>query len=164
MCVRNRTAIHFRATVWSHAGESQLTDMHPPRIIPDGCYDCGDGFYDPTTRVVTAYAGRFLRNAGETDNIRLFLTPQMTGGVAPCLDSYWLLNASVLESQCWGDLSTIIRSQKNHLRHNTCSPPQQDNSKTISILGSILIRFWFRECFLKGFFGVAQQVCFFFHQ
>ncbi|KAK2888384.1 hypothetical protein Q8A73_019832 [Channa argus] len=47
------------------AGESQLTNLHPPRVIPDGCYDCGDGFYDPTIRVVTSYAGRFLRNAGE---------------------------------------------------------------------------------------------------
>ncbi|XP_044190026.1 MORN repeat-containing protein 5 isoform X1 [Thunnus albacares] len=46
------------------AGESQLTDLHPPRVIPDGCYDCGDGFYDPTTRVITSYLGRFLRNAG----------------------------------------------------------------------------------------------------
>ncbi|XP_069369242.1 MORN repeat-containing protein 5 isoform X2 [Paralichthys olivaceus] len=46
------------------AGESQLTDLHPPREIPDLCYDCGDGFYDPTTRVVTSYTGRFLRNAG----------------------------------------------------------------------------------------------------
>uniref|UniRef100_A0A8C5ET49 MORN repeat-containing protein 5 n=1 Tax=Gouania willdenowi TaxID=441366 RepID=A0A8C5ET49_GOUWI len=47
------------------AGESQITDFHPPRPIPDGCYDCGDGFYDPTHRVVTSYSGRFLRNAGE---------------------------------------------------------------------------------------------------
>ncbi|XP_038590052.1 MORN repeat-containing protein 5 isoform X4 [Micropterus salmoides] len=45
------------------AGESQLTDLHPPLIIPDGCYDCGDGFYDPNTRVVHSYTGRFLRNA-----------------------------------------------------------------------------------------------------
>ncbi|XP_034752648.1 MORN repeat-containing protein 5 isoform X1 [Etheostoma cragini] len=46
------------------AGESQLTDLHPPRLIPDGCYDCGDGFYDPNSRVVTSHTGRFLRNAG----------------------------------------------------------------------------------------------------
>jgi hypothetical protein len=36
----------------------------PPRTIPDGCYDCGDGFYNPETRIVTSYAGKFLRNAG----------------------------------------------------------------------------------------------------
>lgn len=47
------------------SGESQLTDRHPPLVIPAGCYDCGDGFYDPATRVVTTYDGDFLRNAGE---------------------------------------------------------------------------------------------------
>ncbi|XP_073770088.1 MORN repeat-containing protein 5 isoform X2 [Danio rerio] len=46
------------------AGESQLTDPDPPRVIPDGCYDTGDGFYDPNTRVVKGYDGNFLRNAG----------------------------------------------------------------------------------------------------
>ena len=29
------------------AGRSQLTDRHPPRDIPSGHYDTGDGFYDP---------------------------------------------------------------------------------------------------------------------
>ncbi|KAG7266495.1 hypothetical protein CRUP_016867 [Coryphaenoides rupestris] len=49
------------------AGESQLTDTHPARLVPAGCYDCGDGFYDPVSRVVSTYAeGRFLRSAGET--------------------------------------------------------------------------------------------------
>eukprot|EP00069_Balaena_mysticetus_P004493 bmy_04589T0 len=33
------------------AGISQLTNMDPPRKIPPGCYDCGDGFYNPTTRI-----------------------------------------------------------------------------------------------------------------
>lgn len=47
------------------SGESQLTDRHPPLVIPAGCYDCGDGFYDPDTRVVTTYDDDFLRNAGE---------------------------------------------------------------------------------------------------
>uniref|UniRef100_A0A3Q4BZS1 MORN repeat-containing protein 5 n=1 Tax=Mola mola TaxID=94237 RepID=A0A3Q4BZS1_MOLML len=55
------------------AGESQLTDRHPAPVIPHGCYDCGDGFYDPVTRVVTSFAGRFLRNAGELENILLCL-------------------------------------------------------------------------------------------
>ncbi|XP_035463241.1 MORN repeat-containing protein 5 isoform X1 [Scophthalmus maximus] len=50
------------------AGESQLTDLHPPRVIPDSCYDCGDGFYDPTTRVITSYAGQFLRNADDEEH------------------------------------------------------------------------------------------------
>ncbi|XP_038405395.1 MORN repeat-containing protein 5 isoform X9 [Canis lupus familiaris] len=44
------------------AGISQLTNMDPPRKIPQGCYDCGDGFYNPTTRVVKDYRNRFLRN------------------------------------------------------------------------------------------------------
>lgn len=38
--------------------------MDPPRKIPIGCYDCGDGFYDPRTRVIKDYRNRFLRNAG----------------------------------------------------------------------------------------------------
>ncbi|XP_029941485.1 MORN repeat-containing protein 5 [Salarias fasciatus] len=50
------------------SGESQITNLHPPRTIPDGCFDCGDGFYDPTTRVVTSYTGRFLRNADDSEH------------------------------------------------------------------------------------------------
>ena len=36
----------------SFQGISQLTNMDPPRKIPPGCYDCGDGFYNPNTRIV----------------------------------------------------------------------------------------------------------------
>ncbi|KAM6902139.1 MORN repeat-containing protein 5 [Xenentodon cancila] len=50
------------------SGESQMTDLHPPRTIPRGCYDCGDGFYDPSTRVVTSYGGRFLRSADDSEH------------------------------------------------------------------------------------------------
>ncbi|XP_030598826.1 MORN repeat-containing protein 5 isoform X2 [Archocentrus centrarchus] len=50
------------------AGKSQITDLHPPRAIPDRCYDCGDGFYNPKTRVVTDYTGRFLRNADDQEH------------------------------------------------------------------------------------------------
>uniref|UniRef100_A0A8B9CWY7 MORN repeat-containing protein 5 n=1 Tax=Anser brachyrhynchus TaxID=132585 RepID=A0A8B9CWY7_9AVES len=46
------------------AGISQLTNLDPPRKIPAGCYDCGDGFYNPETRIVIDYKLRFLRNAG----------------------------------------------------------------------------------------------------
>ena len=46
------------------AGRSQLTNNVPPLDIPAGCYDCGDGFYDPNSRVVVDYLGMFLRNAG----------------------------------------------------------------------------------------------------
>ena len=45
-------------------GRSQLTNRVPPRDIPEGCYDCGDGFYDPKSRVVVDYNKKFLRNAG----------------------------------------------------------------------------------------------------
>ncbi|NWS73121.1 MORN5 protein, partial [Crotophaga sulcirostris] len=45
------------------AGISQLTNLDPPRKIPEGCYDCGDGFYNPETRVIVDYKLRFLRNA-----------------------------------------------------------------------------------------------------
>ncbi|CAH8493905.1 unnamed protein product [Schistosoma mattheei] len=46
------------------AGRSQIVDKEPRTQIPDGCYDTGDGFYNPLTRVVTDYNGCFLRNAG----------------------------------------------------------------------------------------------------
>jgi hypothetical protein len=50
--------------IWFFSGRSQLTNRVPPRDIPEGCYDCGDGFYDPKTRVVVDYNQKFLRNAG----------------------------------------------------------------------------------------------------
>lgn len=59
------------------SGESQLTNADPPPDIPDGCYDCGDGFYDPKTRVVTAYTGRFLRNAGKVAGVMIELCVEM---------------------------------------------------------------------------------------
>ncbi|XP_034997232.2 MORN repeat-containing protein 5 isoform X2 [Hippoglossus stenolepis] len=61
------------------AGESQLTDLHPPRVIPDLGYDCGDGFYDPTTRVVTSYTGRFLRNADDSEHEWIVRTCRKAG-------------------------------------------------------------------------------------
>ncbi|KAG5211183.1 MORN repeat-containing protein 5 isoform X3 [Ovis aries] len=50
------------------AGISQLTNMDPPRKIPPGCYDCGDGFYNPNTRIVKDYKYRFLRNADDDEH------------------------------------------------------------------------------------------------
>ncbi|KAF8571709.1 hypothetical protein P879_03102 [Paragonimus westermani] len=44
------------------AGRSQLVDKEPAREIPEGCYDTGDGFYDPVKRTVMDYTGKFLRN------------------------------------------------------------------------------------------------------
>ena len=46
-------------------GRSQLTNQVPPRAIPSNSYDCGDGFYNPETRIVCDYIGEFLRNAGK---------------------------------------------------------------------------------------------------
>uniref|UniRef100_A0A8C3M3D5 MORN repeat containing 5 n=1 Tax=Chrysolophus pictus TaxID=9089 RepID=A0A8C3M3D5_CHRPC len=50
------------------AGISQLTNLDPPRKIPAGCYDCGDGFYNPETRVVSDYELKFLRNADDEEH------------------------------------------------------------------------------------------------
>ncbi|XP_074067751.1 MORN repeat-containing protein 5 isoform X2 [Macrotis lagotis] len=50
------------------AGISQLTNMDPPRKIPQGYYDCGDGFYDPEARVIRDYKKRFLRNADDDEH------------------------------------------------------------------------------------------------
>ena len=48
------------------SGRSQLTNTVPPRKIPEGCYDCGDGFYNPETRIVNSYEHKFIRNAGKS--------------------------------------------------------------------------------------------------
>lgn len=53
-----------RSCILFPIGRSQLTNRIPPRVIPEGCYDCGDGFYNPTTRVVSDYGHKFLRNTG----------------------------------------------------------------------------------------------------
>ncbi|XP_026716385.1 MORN repeat-containing protein 5 isoform X2 [Athene cunicularia] len=47
---------------------SQFTNLDPPRKIPEGCYDCGDGFYNPETRVIVDYKLRFLRNADDEEH------------------------------------------------------------------------------------------------
>lgn len=59
----------------SMIGESQLTNEDPSLVIPDGCYDCGDGFYNPVSRVVTDYAGNFLRTAGKMIYLLNVVTP-----------------------------------------------------------------------------------------
>lgn len=50
------------------AGRSQLTNQSPPREIPENCYDCGDGFYNPQSRIVNNYNGTFLRNADDDEH------------------------------------------------------------------------------------------------
>lgn len=37
------------------AGESYTTADQPPREIPEGYYDTGDGYFDPETKVVFKY-------------------------------------------------------------------------------------------------------------
>jgi hypothetical protein len=65
-------------------GRSQLTNLTPSREIPVGCYDCGDGFYNPSTRVVNTYEGKFLRNAGT------YTGPSVDSSIADWLfDSYF---------------------------------------------------------------------------
>lgn len=70
------------------AGRSQLTNRIPPREIPSGCYDCGDGFYNPVTRVVVDYNMKFLRNSGKftkltLSNGKLTLTEKLIVLLAP---------------------------------------------------------------------------------
>ena len=47
-------------------GRSQLANQDPPPAIPQGMYDCGDGFYDPLARKIISYDMVFLRNTGES--------------------------------------------------------------------------------------------------
>ncbi|PAA61479.1 hypothetical protein BOX15_Mlig026783g1 [Macrostomum lignano] len=50
------------------AGRSQLTNRIPPREIPKGCYDCGESFYNPNTRVVMNPNMKFVRNADDDEH------------------------------------------------------------------------------------------------
>mmetsp|Transcript_14127 Transcript_14127/g.29813 ORF Transcript_14127/g.29813 Transcript_14127/m.29813 type:complete len:165 (+) Transcript_14127:475-969(+) len=43
------------------AGDSQLTDAHPPVRIPAGTYDTGDGYFHEAEQKVYDYDGNFLR-------------------------------------------------------------------------------------------------------
>nr|XP_035963707.1 MORN repeat-containing protein 5 isoform X2 [Halichoerus grypus] len=62
------------------AGISQLTNMDPPRKIPQGCYDCGDGFYNPATRIVKDYRNRFLRNAALPLPLQMMMSTSGSSG------------------------------------------------------------------------------------
>ena len=37
-------------------------DINGPKNIPEGTYDIGDGFYDPTKRIICKYNGEFKRD------------------------------------------------------------------------------------------------------
>jgi hypothetical protein len=39
-----------------------VNNIEGPRLIPTGTYDIGDGFYDPTKRMICNYDGSFKRN------------------------------------------------------------------------------------------------------
>ena len=63
-------------SVYLFKGRSQLANQDPPPAIPEGMYDCGDGFYDPVTRKITNYDMVFLRNTGKftTNGIKICKT------------------------------------------------------------------------------------------
>ncbi|XP_027543187.1 MORN repeat-containing protein 5 isoform X1 [Neopelma chrysocephalum] len=61
-------------------GIPQLTNLDPPKTIPEGCYDCGDGFYNPETRVVVDYKFTFLRNADDDEHEWITRTCRKAGG------------------------------------------------------------------------------------
>ncbi|XP_028514494.1 MORN repeat-containing protein 5 [Exaiptasia diaphana] len=50
------------------AGRCLVSNMIPPRVIPHGMYDSGDGFYDPAKRVLYTYDMRFLRTADDEEH------------------------------------------------------------------------------------------------
>ncbi|XP_037547895.1 MORN repeat-containing protein 5 [Nematolebias whitei] len=66
--VNDRRFYSERCNGFRPAGESQLSNIHPPPAIPVGCYDCADGFYDPKTRVITSYSGTYLRRADNSEH------------------------------------------------------------------------------------------------
>lgn len=73
----NRTPIHFMNSMCL-AGHEHLVNKEPRHEIPEGCYDCGDGFYNPKTRVVVDYSNKFLRNAGKKILIHFLRNPLFT--------------------------------------------------------------------------------------
>ena len=50
----HRYAVEYE-TELRPAGQSLITPEDPPRKIPDGFYDAGDGFYNPRTRMICNY-------------------------------------------------------------------------------------------------------------
>ena len=45
------------------AGDSQITNLHPPHRIPVGTYDTGDGYFNEADGKVYDYEGEVLRDA-----------------------------------------------------------------------------------------------------
>jgi len=45
-------------------------DIRGPKEIPEGTYDIGDGYYDPTKRTVFEYDGQFKRELGDPEEIK----------------------------------------------------------------------------------------------
>ena len=41
--------------------------MEGPKNIPEGTYDLGDGFYDPTKRIICNYNGEAMRDLGNEE-------------------------------------------------------------------------------------------------
>ena len=42
-------------------------EMDGPKNIPEGTYDLGDGFYDPTKRIICNYNGEAMRDLGNDE-------------------------------------------------------------------------------------------------
>lgn len=51
----DRTFFRERVEGLRPADDEQLTNEHPPRHIPKGCYDIGRGYYSPLDGLVYAY-------------------------------------------------------------------------------------------------------------
>ena len=65
----DRTFFRERVEGLRPAGDEQITNEHPPRVIPKSTYDIGRGFYNPTTGNVYSYdnelIGRLQRETEE---------------------------------------------------------------------------------------------------
>uniref|UniRef100_A0A8C4NEY8 MORN repeat-containing protein 5 n=1 Tax=Eptatretus burgeri TaxID=7764 RepID=A0A8C4NEY8_EPTBU len=60
---RHRQYYTERCNGFKPAGLTQLTHSPSARDIPEGCYECHDGFYNPNTREVSTYEHKLLRYA-----------------------------------------------------------------------------------------------------
>ncbi len=51
------------------AGASLIVDRGPPAVLPPGCFDTGDGVYDPAANTITAYGDptRVVRTPNEEE-------------------------------------------------------------------------------------------------
>ena len=89
------------------AGECQLTNDEKAPEIPAGCYDAGDGYFDPERRAVFAYGStdKQVRRPTEGDRVGPTLRSRHARRVKQCVEG---VQRSMCRPAC-GDAHTLAR-------------------------------------------------------